>query len=71
MFISDGIGPFLFRRKMERTHPMREKMDGQMYFSRQIRHPSFAVVFLKVFFHCLYLDLACKQSCFPPREMYK
>ena len=33
MSISDRLGPSIFHRKMERTGPMREKMDGMGFIS--------------------------------------
>ena len=35
--VSDGLGPSIFRRKTERTRPMREEMDGRVYISHQSR----------------------------------
>ena len=32
MFISDGLGPSVFCRKMEKARPMREEMDGKVVF---------------------------------------
>ena len=49
MSISDGLGPYLFRRKMEKTRPMRE-MDGKVFISRQSRYSLFIVNMAKVFF---------------------
>ena len=53
MSISDGLGPSIFCRKMEKARPMREEMDGN-------------VVLFDSTFPYLYFDLACKQLCFPP-----
>ena len=50
MSISDGLGAYFFRRKMEKTRPMREEMDEKMFISRQSQHFSFAVSMIKVFF---------------------
>ena len=38
MSISDGLGSYFFRRKIERTQPMREELDGEVIISRQSRH---------------------------------
>ena len=38
MSIPDGLGPYFFRRKMEKTRPMREEMDGKVFISHQSRH---------------------------------
>ena len=32
MSISDGLGSFFFCRKMEKTRPMREEMDGKVVY---------------------------------------
>ena len=63
---SDGLGPSIFCRKMEKARPMREEMDGKVvYFP-----PESALLPLIILFDStcpyLYLDLACKQLCFPP-----
>ena len=44
MSISDGFGPFVFCRKMEKARPMREGMDGKLFISRQSRHSDFDAV---------------------------
>ena len=33
-----GLRPYFFRRKMEKTRPMREEMDGKVIISRHSRH---------------------------------
>ena len=33
--ISDWSDPYIFRRKMEKTRSVKEKMDGEMIISRQ------------------------------------
>ena len=38
MPISDGLGPSIFCRKMEKAHPKREDVDGKMLNFRQSRH---------------------------------
>ena len=43
----------------------------QLFISRQSRHISFVIIMNKVLFPTLYLYLACKQLCFPPRKRYK
>ena len=43
MYTSDGFGPPLFGRMMERTRPMREEMDRKLSNSRQVPHFSFGV----------------------------
>ena len=32
MSISDGLGPFIFCRKMEKARPMMEEMDGKVVY---------------------------------------
>ena len=68
MSISDGLGPSIFCRKMERTRPMMERL----FISRQSRHSHFDSIIYKSSFPYLWLDLACKHLCFPPRKgIYK
>ena len=38
MSIADGLGPYIFRRKMEKARPMWEEMDGKVFIFRQNRH---------------------------------
>ena len=35
MSIFDGLHPYLFRRKMEKTRSMKEEMDREVFISRQ------------------------------------
>ena len=35
MSVSDGLGRYIFCRKMEKMRPMREEMDGKMFISRE------------------------------------
>ena len=69
--IFDRLDPYIFRRKMEKTRSLKEEMDGKVFISRQSRHISFVVIMITVLFPTLYLDLACKELCFPPRKRYK
>ena len=48
--ISDGWDPYFFRRKMEKTRFVKEKMDGRVFISRQSRHFSFLNNMIKVLF---------------------
>ena len=48
--ISDGLSPYMFRRKMEKTRPMGKEMDGELFISRQSRHFIFVVNIIKVLF---------------------
>ena len=53
MSISDGLGPSIFCRNMEKARLMREEMDGELFISRQWRHFSFIDNMIKVLFpHC-------------------
>ena len=69
--ISDWSDPYIFRQKMEKTRSVKEDMEGKLFISRQSRHISFVIIMIKVLFPTLYLYLACKQLCFPPRKRYK
>ena len=66
MSISDGLGPSIFCRKMEKARPLREEMDRNVcLFPARVGIFDFDVIMYKVLFPILYLDLACKQLCFP------
>ena len=69
--ISDWSDPYIFLRKMEKTRSVKEEMEGELFISRQSRHISFVIIMIKVLFPTLYLYLACKQLCFPPKKRYK
>ena len=73
MSISDRLGPSIFCRKMEKVRPMREEKNGmeRLFISRHSRHFDSDAVIYKSTFQYLYLDLACKQLCFPPGKRYK
>ena len=62
--ISDGLGPSILCRKMEKARPKRE----QLFVSRQSRHFPFDGIPLDSTFPYLYHDLACKQILFPPEK---
>ena len=67
MSVSDGLGPYIFCRKMEKARPRREEMDGKVvYFPPESAFFNFNVIIYKALFPILYLDLACKQLFFPP-----
>ena len=68
---SDWSDSYFFRQKMEETRSVKEEMEGKLFISRQSRHISFVNIMIKVLFPTLYLYLACKQFCFPPRKKYK
>ena len=45
MSISDGLGPSIFCRKMEKAHPMMEEMDGRVvYFQPESAYSDFDVL---------------------------
>ena len=69
--ISDLSDPFICRRKMEKTRSVKEEMNGKVIISRKSRRIFFVFITIKVLFHSLYLYLARKQFCFPPRKRYK
>ena len=50
MSISNGLDPYIFRRKMEKTRSTKEEMDGDVFISRQSRHFSFIDKMIKVLF---------------------
>ena len=70
-FISDRSGPYIFYRKTEMTRPVKKEMDGKVFISCQSRQFFFVDNILKVLSLTLYLELACKQLCFPTRIKYK
>ena len=48
--ISNGLGPYFFCRKMEKTRSMKKEMDGEVFISRQGRHFPFIDNMIKVVF---------------------
>ena len=50
MSISDGSDPYFFRRKMEKTRAVKEKMDGRVIFPAKIGIFSFIINMIKVLF---------------------
>ena len=51
MSISDGLGPSIFCRKMEKARPMMKEMDGKVvYFPSELAFFNFDVLNLKIFF---------------------
>ena len=56
---------------MKMTKPVRKKMDGKVFVSRQSWHFLYTDNIIKVLFPTLYIDLACKQLCFAPGERFK
>ena len=49
MSISDGLGPSIFRRKMEGIRRMREEKDGKVFISRLTGHIGFDIDSKKYF----------------------
>ena len=50
MTISDGLGPSIFCRKMEKARPMREEMDGKVvYFPAESAFLTLMLYFEKYF----------------------
>ena len=50
MSISDGLDLYFFRRQMEKTRSVEEKMDGEVFISRQKGHFPFIDNMIKVRF---------------------
>ena len=50
MPLSDGLGPYFSCRKTEKTRPMSEEMDGEVFISRQSRHFSLIHNMVKLLF---------------------
>ena len=50
MSFFDRFGPFIFCRVMEKTRPMREKIDGKMFIFCQGRHFFIVDNFIKLLF---------------------
>ena len=50
MSFSDEIGPSIFRRKIEKTRPMREKMDGEVFINRHSWHFKLRCCLLREYF---------------------
>ena len=48
--VSDALGPSIFRRKMERTRPMRQEMDARVFFPARVGISAFAVYVVRVLF---------------------
>ena len=50
MSIFDGLDPYFFHRKMEKTRSKKEEFDGEVFISRQSRHYPFTVIMINVLF---------------------
>ena len=48
--ISNGLDPYFFRRKMEKTRSMKGETDEELFISHQSRHYPFIDVMIKVLF---------------------
>ena len=68
MSISDGLGRYIFCRRMEKTRTVREEMNGKVFYSRQNRHFLFIVNMTKVRFTTCTLIWREKHLRFPPRK---
>ena len=54
MSVVDGLDPYIFSRKTERTRSMKEEMDGEVFISGQRRHFPFIDNTIKVIYsYCL------------------
>ena len=49
MSISDGLDPIFFRRKMEKKRSVKEKMEEEVFISRQTRQFPFIDMFNVLF----------------------
>ena len=68
MSISDGLDPYFFRQKMEKTRSMKEEMDGEMFISRQSRHFFFLDNMIKVLFPTCKLNWRVNNYVFRQRQ---
>ena len=50
MSISDGLGLYIFRRKLEKTRRMKEEFDGNVFVSRQSQRFLFIVKMVKMLY---------------------
>ena len=50
MSISDGLASYIFRRKLEKTQPIRERMEGKVFFPPESAIFVFLVNMIKVLF---------------------
>ena len=66
--ISDGSGASIFRRKMERTRPVREEGDGKVFISRQSRHSNLWCCLLWEYFSLFVPWLGVQTIMFPAME---
>ena len=56
---------------MEMTWPVRKKVEGKLFISRQSWHFPFVDNTIEVLFPIVYLDFAYKQLCFPPKKKFE
>ena len=68
MSISDGLGPSILCRKMEKVGASYEGRNGwkSCLFPARVGTLTFDAILFDSTFPLLYFDLACKQLCFPP-----
>ena len=68
MSSSDGFDPFFRRQKMEKTRPVREEKERNVFIARQSRNFFFSVKIIKVLFrNCTFTWRV--HSCFPAKEV--
>ena len=65
-----GLGPYNFRRKMEKARPMTEVMDGKVFVCHQSWHFIFVVDLIKMLFPIRTLTWRVNNSV-SPRERSK
>ena len=47
---SDGLVSYVFRRKLEKVQPVREEMDGKVFFHAKVGISPVIVILIEVFF---------------------
>ena len=69
MSISDGLKLSIFCRNMEKARPMRKEKIGKVVDFPPGSEFLNLMLYFKITFPFLYLDLACKQACFLPEKV--
>ena len=69
MSTSDGLGPYFFRRKVEKTQPMKDQMYGEVFLSRQRQHFFFIVNMTELTFAICTLTLRVKNYVFAKEKV--
>ena len=70
MSISEGLDPYFFRRKMEKTRSMKEEMDGEVFISHQSWHLSFLVNTIKILLPICTLNWRVNNYEYEKRKYY-